>query len=103
MWSYLAVHVPHRLLFPILYDVIEKNEFVLKDLEPLMALLKQSLANATLSHLSSNYSLLKQLFLKLFTLRTTQIKQVSSFFFSFHLINSIFLRILESKEKDRNI
>ena len=77
MWSHIAVHVAHRLLFPILYDVIEKNEFVLDDLEPLMALLKQSLAIATTDDLSTNYSLLKQLFLKLFTLRTTHTKKVS--------------------------
>lgn len=76
MWSHIAVHVAHRLLFPILYDVIEKDEFVLDDLEPLMALLKQSLAIASTDDLSTNYSLLKQLFLKLFTLRTTHTKKV---------------------------
>ena len=77
MWSHLALHVPHRLLFPILSDVIEKNEFVLNDLEPLMTLLKQSLSNVNLEDLSSNYSLLKQLFLRLFTLRTTHAKKVN--------------------------
>jgi hypothetical protein len=76
MWSHIALHVPHRLLFPILYDVIDKNEFVLDDLEPLMALLKQSLSIAAREDLSTNYSLLKQLFLKLFTLRTTHMKKV---------------------------
>jgi hypothetical protein len=76
MWSHIALHVPHRLLFPILFDVIEKNEFLLNDLEPLMTLLKQSLSNANLEDLSQNYSLLKQLFLRLFTLRTTHAKKV---------------------------
>ena len=76
MWSHIAQHVPHRLLFPILYDVIEKNEFQLNDLEPLMTLLKQSLSIATLDDLSNNYSLLKQLFLKLFTLRTLHNKKM---------------------------
>ncbi|CAF0980112.1 unnamed protein product [Adineta steineri] len=77
MWSHIALHVPHRLLFPILYDVIDKNEFQLNDLEPLMTLLKQSLSIATLDDLSNNYTLLKQLFLKLFTLRTSHIKKMS--------------------------
>jgi U3 small nucleolar RNA-associated protein 10 len=76
MWSHIALHVPHRLLFPILYDVIDKNEFVLDDLEPLMTLLKQSLSISTLDDLSTNYSLLKQLFLKLFTLRTIHTKKL---------------------------
>ncbi|CAF0927557.1 unnamed protein product [Adineta ricciae] len=77
MWSHLALHVPHRLLFPILFDVIDKNEFQLNDLEPLMALLKQSLSIATLDELSNNYTLLKQLFLKLFTLRTLHTKKMA--------------------------
>jgi len=77
MWSHVAIHVPHRLLFPILHDVIEKNEFQLNDLEPLMTLLKQSLSISTLDDLSTNYSLLKQLFLKLFTLRTTHMKKMT--------------------------
>ncbi|CAF1091033.1 unnamed protein product [Rotaria magnacalcarata] len=76
MWSHIALHVPHRLLFPILYDVIDKNEFELNDLEPLMTLLKQSLSIATSDDLSSNYSLLKKLFLKLFTLRTMHTKKM---------------------------
>ena len=76
MWSHIALHVPHRLLFPILFDVIEKNEFLLNDLDPLMTLLKQSLSIATVDDLSDNYSLLKQLFLKLFTLRATHKKKI---------------------------
>ncbi|CAF0778125.1 unnamed protein product [Rotaria sp. Silwood1] len=76
MWSHIALHVPHRLLFPILYDVIDKNEFQLNDLESLMTLLKQSLSIATIDDLSNNYSLLKQLFLKLFTLRTIHTKKM---------------------------
>jgi hypothetical protein len=82
MWSHIALHVPHRLLFPILYDVIDKNEFQLDDLEPLMTLLKQSLSIATLDDLSTNYSLLKQLFLKLFTLRHVHTKKVNMPLFS---------------------
>lgn len=100
MWSHIALHVPHRLLFPILYDVIDKNEFVLDDLEPLMALLKQSLSIASREDLSTNYSLLKQLFLKLFTLRTTHMKKVRliSHFSSITLRLASALDVTESNE-----
>ncbi|CAF1425503.1 unnamed protein product, partial [Didymodactylos carnosus] len=76
MWTYIANFVPHRLLFPTLHDFIEQDKFVLNDIEPLMTLLKQSIAVASVEDLNINFQLLKNLFLKLFTLRTIHTKQI---------------------------